>query len=205
MSRPLLIFAKAPVAGTVKTRLIPELGAEGARDLYIELFDRTLAQTAAWPGQRVLYCAPDTDAPLFAEAARRYPLTLRLQRGADLGARMQAAFEEHPAGALLIGTDCPDLQIQHLQQAERALTDHDVAILPSEDGGYVLIGQRQTHPAPFHGMTWSHDQVLNDTRRRLEEGGLSLWTGPTLWDVDEPIDLARYRAMREGDGAGPTG
>lgn len=208
MTRPLLIFAKAPVAGTVKTRLIPELGENGARDLYVELFERTLVQTAAWPGMRVLYCAPDADAPFFAEAADRYQLALRAQRGADLGARMQRAFEEHPAGALLVGTDCPELEIEHLQRAEQALADHDVAILPSEDGGYVLIGQRQPHPAPFQDMTWSHAGVLGDTRRRLEEAGLSLWTGPTLWDVDEAADLARYRALCEGDrgkGAAPTG
>lgn len=199
MTRPLLIFAKAPVAGTVKTRLIPELGENGARDLYVELFERTLVQTAAWPGMRVLYCAPDASAPFFAEAADRYQLELRVQRGADLGERMQHAFEEHSAGALLIGTDCPALQLEHLHVAEQALADHDVAILPSEDGGYVLIGQRQPDPAPFHNMTWSHANVLLDTRQRLKQAGLSLWTGPTLWDVDEGADLARYRAFCEAD------
>lgn len=201
MTRPLLIFAKAPVAGTVKTRLIPALGAEGARDLYIELLERTLRRTAGWPGPRVLYCAPDSTAAYFTEAAERHRLQLRTQRGADLGARMQSAFEDNPDGALLIGSDCPELQLEHLQRAERALADHEVAILPSEDGGYVLIGLRQPCSAPFDGMSWSHADVLSDTRQRLDAARLSLWVGPTLWDVDEAGDVARYRALTTGSAA----
>ncbi len=197
MIRPLLIFAKAPVAGAVKTRLIPALGPEGARDLYIELFERTLRQTANWPGERYLYCAPDDSHPFFIDAAQRHRLHRRTQRDGDLGARMLGAMEEHPTGALLIGTDCPGLAVDHLQQAADALASHDVAMLPSEDGGYVLVGQSKPHPAPFSGMTWSHAGVMTDTRQRLVDAGLSLWIGPTLWDVDEAVDLARYQALRE--------
>ncbi|SDR98127.1 hypothetical protein SAMN05216421_0682 [Halopseudomonas xinjiangensis] len=196
MTRPLLIFAKAPVAGTVKTRLMPALGPDGARDLYIELFELTLRQTAGWPGERYLYCAPDDLHPFFIDAAQRHRLHRRTQRDGDLGARMLGAMEGHPAGALLIGTDCPDLGLDHLQQAAEALADHDVAVLPSEDGGYVLIGQSRPHSAPFSAMTWSHAEVMNDTRQRIGDAGLSLWVGPTLWDIDEPEDLERYRALR---------
>ena len=73
----------------------------------------------------------------------------------------------------------------------RALNRHDTAIIPSEDGGYVLIGQREANPAPFQNMHWSHEQVLSDTRQRLEAAGLSLWEGPALWDLDTPEDLGR--------------
>lgn len=194
MSRPLLIFAKAPVAGSVKTRLIPALGAEGAQQVYLELLERTLRQTSAWPGARYLYCSPDTQHPWFAEAEQRHGLILRAQRGGDLGERMCSAISEHPSGALLIGTDCPGLRLAHLQQADAALDLHDVAILPSEDGGYVLIAQCRPDPSPFRGMTWSHNQVLADSRTRITQAGLSLWLGPVLWDVDEPEHLQRYRA-----------
>lgn len=190
-TRPLIIFAKAPVPGQVKTRLIPALGPEGACDLYQKLLRHTLHQTRAWPGERYLYCAPDTEHPLFRSLADEHRLILRQQRGEDLGERMAHALSDFPTGALLIGTDCPVLDCAHLFLASRALDTHDVAILPSEDGGYVLIGQRAPNPAPFAGMSWSHAQVLSDTQSRVATAGLSLWLGPTLWDLDEPADLPR--------------
>lgn len=193
--RPLIIFAKAPVPGQVKTRLIPALGPQGACALYQKLLRHTLEQTRDWSGQRLLYCAPDTRDSRLRDLAREHQLTLRTQQGEDLGERMAHALGEHPGGALLIGTDCPLLDCDHLLAADQALAEHDVAILPSEDGGYVLIGQRTPHPASFSGMTWSHASVLEDTQARLAHHGLSLWLGPTLWDLDEPEDLPRLQSI----------
>lgn len=189
---PLVIFAKAPVPGQVKTRLIPALGPDGACTLYCRLLQRTLDSTADWAGSRYLYCAPSPEHPFFSELAERHGLSLRQQAQGDLGQRMAAALADFPEGALLIGSDCPVLDSRHLAQAAEALENSDTAILPSEDGGYVLIGQRRPHPAPFTGMRWSHDQVMAHTRQRLAAAGLSLWEGPLLWDVDEPEDLARF-------------
>lgn len=194
-TRPLIIFAKAPVPGQVKTRLIPALGAEGACQLYQKLLRHTLQQTRDWPGERLLYCAPDTQDAVLQALAVEHQLTLRTQQGEDLGNRMANALTEHSGGALLIGTDCPVLEYSHLLAADQALTDHDVVILPSEDGGYVLIGQRAPHPAPFTRMRWSHADVLRDTRTRLHDAGLTLWLGPTLWDLDEPEDLPRLQTI----------
>ena len=137
---PLIIFAKAPVPGQVKTRLIPALGPEGACALYQKLLRHTLEQTSDWPGERLLYCAPDTQDALLQALALEHRLTLRAQQGDDLGERMARALAEHPDGALLIGTDCPLLDCAHLTAAQQALIEHDVAIIPSDDGGYVLIG-----------------------------------------------------------------
>jgi uncharacterized protein len=192
---PLIIFAKTPVPGQVKTRLIPALGPEGACALYQKLLRHTLEQTRDWPGERLLYCAPDTQDPLLQTLALEHQLTLRTQQGDDLGERMARALAEHSDGALLIGTDCPLLDYNHLTAAQQALIEHDVAIIPSEDGGYVLIGQRAPHPAPFTRMRWSHADVLRDTRTRLHDAGLSLWLGPTLWDLDEPQDLPRLQTI----------
>ena len=192
---PLIIFAKAPVPGQVKTRLIPALGPEGACALYQKLLRHTLEQTRDWPGERLLYCAPDTQDALLQALALEHQLTLRTQQGDDLGERMARALAEHSGGALLIGTDCPLLDCAHLTAAQQALIEHDVAIIPSEDGGYVLIGQRAPHPAPFTRMRWSHADVLRDTRTRLHDAGLSLWLGPTLWDLDEPQDLPRLQTI----------
>ena len=194
-TRPLLIFAKAPIPGTVKTRLIPALGADGACCLYQQLLLHTLHQTQDWPGPRYLYCAPDTTHPLFARLASEHHLQLRQQHGDDLGSRMAQALAEHAEGALLIGTDCPQISTAVLREADQALQTHDTAIIPSEDGGYVMIGQRQPDPAAFAGMSWSHSQVMADTRRRLEAAGKSLWEGATLWDLDEPEDIPRLAAI----------
>ncbi len=194
-NRPLIIFAKAPVPGQVKTRLIPALGAEGASALYQRLLRHTLQQTRDWPAERYLYCAPDTRHPLLQGLATEHSLGLRTQQGDDLGARMTNALADHPGGALLIGTDCPLLDCMHLEQADRALDQFDTAIIPSEDGGYVLIGQRAPHLAAFAEMQWSHSAVMADTRIRLAQAGLTLWIGPTLWDLDEPGDLARLQKL----------
>lgn len=188
--RPLLIFAKAPIPGQVKTRLIPALGAEGACNLYIKLLRHSLQQTIDWPAARYLY-APQTDHPLLKQLAREHDLVLCQQVGTDLGKRMTNALAEHPDGALLIGSDCPDMNTAAVQQANAALATHDTAIIPSEDGGYVLIAQREPNPAPFVGMQWSHSNVMRHTRQRLQAAEQSLWIGPTLWDLDEPRDLAR--------------
>lgn len=192
-ARPLLIFAKAPIPGQVKTRLIPVLGAEGACNLYIKLLRHSLQQTIDWPAARYLY-APQIDHPMLQQLAKEHDLTLRQQVGIDLGKRMANALAEHPNGALLIGSDCPDINTAAVQQANAALANHDTAIIPSEDGGYVLIAQREPNPAPFNGMHWSHSNVLRHTRQRLQAAEQSLWEGPMLWDLDEPRDLARLPA-----------
>lgn len=198
---PLLIFAKAPIPGQVKTRLIPELGAHGACALYTRLLRHTLTQTADWPGPRLLYCAPDTRHPALQALATSFQLELRDQDGDDLGMRMHNALADHPGGALLIGTDCPDLDCSHLHQAADALATHHSVFLPSEDGGYVLVGQQQAHPAPFTAMHWSQPDVMAQSLLRLKAAGLSYWLGPTLWDLDEPADLPRLQLPDDGTGS----
>jgi glycosyltransferase A (GT-A) superfamily protein (DUF2064 family) len=105
---------------------------------------------------------------------------------------MQAAIAAANGPAIVIGTDCPALTLEHLRTAARALMDGvDVVIVPVEDGGYGLIGMRRLQPALFAGMTWSHSSVMAETRRRLTKLGLS-WREPArLWDIDEPADLER--------------
>lgn len=200
--RPLLIFAKAPVPGKVKTRLIPALGAEGGCALYQRLLEHCLLQTADWPGERLLYVDQPSHVWLKVLAAE-HGLPVRRQVEGDLGERMMSAMADFPGGALLIGSDCPALDTQAIARAAAALQSHDTAIIPSDDGGYVLIGQRQPHPAPFEQMQWSHAKVMADTRQRLHRAGLSLWEGEPLWDLDEPADLPRLppalaRALRTG-------
>ena len=185
------ILAKAPLPGLAKTRLAPTLGAEGAAQLQARFIERavTTAQAAAI-GPVTLWAAPAH--PAFQTISALFGVALAEQPEGDLGARMQAAIAAANGPAIVIGTDCPALTLEHLRTAARALMDGvDVVIVPVEDGGYGLIGMRRPQPALFAGMTWSTSSVMAETRRRLTKLGLS-WREPArLWDIDEPADLAR--------------
>jgi rSAM/selenodomain-associated transferase 1 len=189
------IFAKAPVPGYAKTRLIPALGADGAAALQATMIRRTVETACAADLARVtLWCSPDPSHALFAEMAGRYGVALRRQFPGGLGARMLAAFRAQPMGRplLLIGTDGPGLRTDHLLTCARSLRQGDDAtFLPTEDGGYLLVGLRRAAPAIFGDIAWSTPVVMAQTRRRLAAAGLR-WSEPArLWDVDTPDDLKR--------------
>lgn len=196
----LIIFCKAPVPGQVKTRLIPELTAEQATELHIELSIKTLQRATLsnlCPVQ--LWCAPTTDHAFFTGSAETYPLVLRQQQGADLGERMHHAFCSALATyshALLMGCDCPSLTGQDLEQALIALDqEHEVVLAPAKDGGYVLIGLNRSHPELFDNMPWGTERVLDQTRNRIEHYQLRYHELSEQWDLDTPADLARYRTL----------
>jgi hypothetical protein len=189
------VFARAPVAGQTKTRLIPLLGADGAAALQRRLIERTLATAAAVAGARVtLWVSGDAAHPFVVEAARRVGAALAEQRGADLGARMNHAFECTGAPLVLIGTDCPQLSADDLAGAAAALAVHDVVIQPATDGGYVLIGLARPQPPLFESIDWGGPQVLQQTRSRVEALGLRCALRPALDDLDTPADLQRALA-----------
>jgi uncharacterized protein len=191
------VFAKAPVPGAVKTRLMPALGARGAARLQRQLVLRTLATAAAAQiGPVTLWCAPDTRHRFFRALHQRAEVACVAQPGGDLGERMHAAFEHHcPRGAvLLVGTDCPALQPGHLREAARCLQHGaDAVFQPAEDGGYVLVGLRRPQPQLFSGIGWGNADVMATTRSRART--LRFSELETLWDVDRPGDLARLQAL----------
>lgn len=194
-SARILVFAKAPVAGAVKTRLIPALGAAGAARLHARLVRRTIARVSACGlAPLELHVAPDGQHPLFQSLAGA-GVPLIAQRGRDLGERMHAALATALTTAefaLLIGTDCPALDCTCLAHACDALAAGRPAVLgPAEDGGYVLIGLRRPAATLFTGIDWGGPQVLTQTRRRLAELGWEATELPTLWDLDRPADLER--------------
>ena len=183
------ILSRAPVPGQTKTRLIPTLGPTGAAELHRRLLRKTVSTAlAAQIGPVTLWCTPDTTHPEFAACQQLGPLRLRSQVEGDLGQRMLATID---SPTLIIGTDCPLLSVEILAQAATALLDHDAVLISAADGGYVLIGLRQPHPAVFADITWGSASVLASTRQRLQQVGYSWSELPTLWDVDEPADLAR--------------
>ena len=198
--RLLQVFARAPVAGEVKTRLIPVLGAEGAADLYTRLLERMLATASSFTDTE-LWCTPDSTAPVFDGFAARWPLTLHQQPAGDLGSRMHAALAEGLGRAdavVLVGCDCPALTAADLAEAFAALEQHDVVLGPVEDGGYALVGARRVSPLLFDGIDWGGERVLRRTRARLVALGWRWHELRTLWDVDRPEDLARLAEVGLG-------
>ena len=192
----LLVFAKAPVPGQVKTRLITALGEAEAARLHERLVCRTLEVAVGGQFAPVsLWCSPTPDHPFFQNCRLRYGVTLCCQQGNDLGERMAHAFEEtlkESAMAVLIGTDCPSLSAKDLKTAFEALCHGSDAVLgPAEDGGYVLIGLRRPAPELFGDLPWGSGQVLSETRARLHALNLSFHELPRRWDVDRPEDLMR--------------
>jgi hypothetical protein len=184
------LFAKAPVPGAVKTRLIPALGAEGACELYLRLFelvlaelrDTTLCHTELWVDSQ-------PEHPAFAGFQGK----VYLQQGMGLGARMNHAatqiLKRHQQ-VVLIGTDSPGLDQVYLATALQLLqASCDVVVGPATDGGYVLLGMKASHPQLFAGIEWGSDQVLRQTLARARAANLRVKFLPELADIDRPEDL----------------
>ncbi|WP_282038533.1 TIGR04282 family arsenosugar biosynthesis glycosyltransferase [Halomonas alimentaria] len=191
----LAILAKAPLPGRVKTRLIPACGAEEAARVHETLLRHTLAVAAtALPAARItLWTALEHDHPLFLELAARHGIARRAQPEGDLGERMRHALT--PGPAMVIGSDCPALSSSLLRRCTEALAAHDAVCLPAEDGGYALLGLHQAHPSLFTGITWGSKRVMAQTRQRLDILGWRLACPATIWDLDRPEDLTRWRSM----------
>jgi len=189
---PVLVFARTPVPGQVKTRLIPAIGAERAANLHRAMLWRTVATaTAAAIGPVALWCSPVAEHPLIDELQREFGLDVGVQQGVDLGERMHRALQTCPAGAVLVGSDCPFLEEQDLQMAAGILRDgDDAAIGPAEDGGYYLIGVRDSDMSVFSGIPWGTDGVLAATRQNFRDLGWRWREIATRRDVDRPEDLA---------------
>lgn len=187
----ILIFARAPVPGQCKTRLIPALGADGAAAMAARLLEHALTQARRSGLGEVILCGhPHGRHPLFQACfATRWT-----QKGADLGARMEHAIRRAAApgtGVLLMGSDCPGLTAAVLRRAAWRLKRHDLVLVPAEDGGYVLLGLRRPAPDLFRRMPWGGDGVFRRTLQRARRMGLSTAVLEPLWDLDRPEDLER--------------
>jgi len=194
----LLVFARAPRRGRVKTRLIPELGEDTALDVHQRLLDRTLLQAAAFPG-RARLMLDDEDKRLAAHA-REMGLEVGLQHGGGLGERMNAALRDglrEAARVLLVGSDCPVLDQTYLSLALDGLNGARVVLGASEDGGYVLIGGSDAsvwHDGRFEGVRLGTDYAMADTLVALNDAA-PVSVLPPLWDVDVPEDVTRARNL----------
>ena len=203
MTTSIIVLAKNPVVGEVKTRLAPELGMQGACRFYRALLVRTLDVLANYPAARRIFCfSGPMDSEISAKLDRS--VLCEPQAGEGLGARMHAALLEalkHTEKAILIGADCPQVDTAYLAQAEAALgAGNDLVFGPSHDGGYVLVGVQRPCPDIFSGITYSQPDVLRKTVERIaslkrpDGAGVSCALLPALNDIDEPCDLRAWAA-----------
>ena len=190
----LIVMAKAPVAGRVKTRLVPALGEAGAAALAGRLLEHAVRQAvAAKVGPVELCLAPDLTHPLGLQLQARHGLVLSAQGEGDLGVRMQRALEHalrQASRVCLVGTDAPAIDAAYWRQAFDALATHDAVFGPAWDGGYALVGLRRPLPQIFVDTPWSTPQVMPVTRQRLVDAGVGFAELPRVHDIDEPADLA---------------
>ncbi len=195
----LVIFAKAPVPGQVKTRLCPPLTPDEAATLHgsfvLDTLERTKTAVTKFhlPMDRFLACAPAAAHVFFKIMEERHGVQLMDQVGDNLGVRMaqvfSTIFSRGYKQVLIVGTDVPTLPLTHYQQALSLLTEHDLVLGPAQDGGYYLIGLTRPQPDLFRNMPWSTERVLSLTRQKADALGLKTALLSTWRDIDTIDDL----------------
>lgn len=187
---PLFLFAKAPIAGKVKTRLQSHCTAEQAAEIAKILLEESIKRaTSCWPGEVFLSVWLDDQHPFIRKMLSRYSISLVQQCAGDLGEKMQNTFMRANYPAAIMGCDAPHVSPETLRAAHNALQQGDSVIAPSEDGGYYLIGLAQAAPAIFSGPEWGSDQVLQISLENAAEAGVQVTLLKALNDVDEWADL----------------
>lgn len=194
MAQSLIIFAKNLVHGRVKTRLAAGIGNEAALDIYKELLNHTQAVTRALPVLKTVFYSDFIEASDIWEA---HGYQKQLQQGVDLGERMSNAFRycfrNGRNETAIIGTDCFELTEARICEAFAHLKSNDIIIGPARDGGYYLLAMKQFHPELFENISWSTDQVFNQTLLVCNNLNLSVGLLPVLADIDQEEDLKRFQ------------
>ncbi len=205
MNAHVIVFAKDPQPGQVKTRLFGRFTPDEAAGLYRAFISDTLTKARTiHAGAHILCYTPSTAEASLREVAGP-DWNLVPQSDADLGSRMSTALRQSlETGAhrvILIGTDIPSLPSAHLTSAFDALDHHDVVLGPSTDGGYYLVGVTDDHPSIFEDIEWSTHHVFAQTVERVQTAGLKLDLIPPWYDVDTPeeVDFLLAHAKAAGD------
>jgi len=187
---PLLLFAKAPIAGKVKTRLVPDCSPQQAAEIAKILLDEA-ARVASeyWPGQVKLAVWLDQDDAYIQSVAHRYSLQIVAQPAGHLGEKMHGCFEAFGYPAAIMGCDAPHVLGTTLLDTHRNLSDGQSVLAPSDDGGYYLIGLSESSPTLFNGIRWGGETVLKDTLQKAEQQPARIELLPSLNDIDTWQDV----------------
>ncbi len=193
-----IIFAKYPAYGKVKTRLSETLGVEFAVRFYKAMAEHTFQICLMLPKNKY-------DIFLFYEKSEQSEsvkswipseFSVHLQEGSDLGEKMKAAFnrmfEKGYKKVTIIGTDCPELNTKILLKSFEELSDNSIIIGPSADGGYYLMGMNKFYPFLFDDIEWSSTRVFDDTLKKVKENNLHVYMLPGLIDIDTEKDLRQW-------------
>ncbi len=189
----LVIFLKNPKLGNVKTRIAATLGDQKALDIYLELLDTTIINTADEDYETLLFFSENVD------DLSQYPYERRLQVSGDLGNKLKSAFDEvlnTMDKCLIIGSDCPYINNEIILEAFQSLQDHDLVLGPTPDGGYYLIGLKQNEKSLFEDISWSTDSVFAQTISAAKNAKLSTYLLPILTDVDHASDWDDYLSWK---------
>ena len=204
----LVIFAKAPLVGQVKTRLCPPLSLTEAAELARCFLVDTVERAYHLPGVQVVLAITPAESEQLFRSLLPFPVEYLAQRGTSLGEREHNTFvdllQRGATRVVLIGSDIPTLPLSHLQEAFHHLEDArcDVVFGPSNDGGYYLVGMRALHPELFENIPWSTSSVMTETLVQTQKHGLNIALVPAWHDVDDKDDLARLASeMAQPDNA----
>ena len=200
----LIVYAKVPRSGHVKTRIASEIGNGRAAEIYRAMLSGFLARLRGlrrrWHVE-IHFTPADQETLLVPEVPPGLPRVPQVD--GDLGARLKAsfasAFQQGRDPCVIIGTDAPDLPVRFLQEALDQLATHDVVLGPAKDGGYYLIGLRQPMPALFDGIPWSGPEVCKTTLQKAQQIGKTCYTTPEWSDVDTLADLEAFIARPPED------
>lgn len=198
MKKLLVVMAKAPVPGKVKTRLTPAVSSDDAAELSACFLEDRLAEMGMLVGcDRAIAFTPSNAKHCFEKfAGDRF--SLFPQKGLDLGARMSNIFKEKRrqgyGGIVLIGSDSPDLPRSIVSEAFDRLVSESVDVIlgPAVDGGYYLVGMKQHHPELFEEIPWGTGDVLKTTLEAARKSGIRVACLQTWNDIDTLEDIRRF-------------
>jgi len=192
--RQVILFVKAPRAGFVKTRLAQTVGAQTALDAYRTLVEVITTRLAPLREVELRFAPADAEEEIRPWLADGW--TCRPQSEGDLGQRLSQAFEQAfqqgNQRVIIIGSDCPYLTVEDIEDATRALDTADLVLGPATDGGYWLIGLSRPVPELFSQINWSTETVLEETMAKARAAGLKVHLLRELSDVDTLADLTRF-------------
>lgn len=187
MKDALIIFVRKPELGKVKTRLAASVGDQRALEIYRHLLMHTKEVALGYACDKYVFATGDVMQDDWKE------FFIEQQSIGDLGNKMSHAFEflfqKKYHKVVIIGSDCLELNVDHIKQAFTQLGEKDVVIGPANDGGYYLLGMKKNHPEIFINKKWGDDSVFSDTVATINHLGLSIYTLENLNDVDEEKDL----------------
>lgn len=197
-----LIFAKRPETGKVKTRLGQSIGMDSAAKLYHEMTKTCVKRyRRIASADCILYYDPPEEKAFFEEEFGQVALCIPQPPG-GLGERLAAGFKtclKSYHNVIALGTDSPDLPLEHLEAAIQALAKHDVAIGPANDGGYYFIGMSRFLSQLFEDIDWSSGRELSQTLQKCDAMALRVFQAPIWRDIDEQADLEALLQSNDPD------